>query len=156
VAKDPRSYTSKTVLQRMAIISAGVIMNLITGTMMFCGAFMLGLKSNPSTIGSVSPGSPAWVAGIQPGDTIYDIDGYDIVTFNDVSRRVTLSWKKVDLKGKHHDGTEYHEIIVPYKTKKGTGSAIGVAPADSLKLVAPMDPPIPHVFEGTPRPLQLL
>ena len=36
VAADPRSYTSKSVPQRMAIISAGVIMNLITGWMFFC------------------------------------------------------------------------------------------------------------------------
>ena len=62
IAKDPRSYTSKTVPQRMAIISAGVIMNLITGTMMFCGAFLLGLHSMPSVVGGVSPGSPAWAA----------------------------------------------------------------------------------------------
>ena len=149
VARDPRSYTSKTVLQRMAIISAGVIMNLITGTMMFCGAFMMGLDSVPSTIGAVSPGSPAWVAGIQPGDNIYNIDGYRIVTFSDIMRRVTLSWEKVDLKGKHHDGTDYHEVIIPFKSKDDNRSAIGVTKANSLRIVQSPNELIQHVFTGT-------
>lgn len=149
VARDPRSYTAKTVLQRMAIISAGVIMNLITGTMMFCAAFMMGLDSVPSTIGAVSPGSPAWVAGIQPGDNIYNIDGYRIVTFSDIMRRVTLSWEKVDLRGKHHDGTDYHEIIIPFKSKDDNRSTIGVAKANSLKLVSSPNDLVQHVFAGT-------
>ncbi|MDB5388632.1 MAG: peptidase [Planctomycetaceae bacterium] len=134
VAKDPRSYTSKTVPQRMAIISAGVIMNMITGTMMFCTAFMMGLESVPSKVGGTSPGSPAWSAGIQPGDEITEIDGYKIVTFSDIMRRVTLSWEKVDLRGVHHDGTEYHEIIVPFKSKDDFRSAIGVLQPYSLTL----------------------
>lgn len=149
VARDPRSYTAKTVFQRMAIISAGVIMNLITGTMMFCAAFMMGLESVPSTIGAVSPGSPAWVAGIQPGDNIYNIDGYRIVTFSDIMRRVTLSWEKVDLRGKHHDGTDYHEVIVPFKSKDDNRSAIGVTKANSLKIVSSSNELIQHVFTGT-------
>lgn len=149
IAKDPRSYTSKTVLQRMAIISAGVIMNLITGTMMFCAAFMMGLESVPSTIGAVSPGSPAWVAGIEPGDTIDNIDGYNIVTFSDIMRRVTLSWEKVDLKGKHHDGTPYEEVIIPFKSKDDNRSAIGVTKANSLTLVSSADEMIQPAFAGT-------
>ncbi len=149
VARDPRSYTAKTVLQRMAIISAGVIMNLITGTMMFCAAFMMGLDSVPSTIGAVSPGSPAWVAGIQPGDNIYNIDGYRIVTFSDIMRRVTLSWEKVELSGKHHDGTDYHETIIPFKSKDDNRSAIGVTKANSLRIVDSSNELIQHVFTGT-------
>ena len=149
VARDPRSYTAKTVLQRMAIISAGVIMNLITGTMMFCAAFMMGLDSVPSTIGAVSPGSPAWVAGIQPGDNIDNIDGYRIVTFSDIMRRVTLSWEQVDLRGKHHDGTDYHEVIIPFKSKDDNRSTIGVTKANSLRLVDSTNELIQHVFAGT-------
>lgn len=149
VAKDPRSYTAKTVFQRMAIISAGVIMNLITGTMMFCAAFMMGLNSHPSIIGTVDPGSPAWVAGIQPGDTITNIDGYKIVTFSDVMRRVTLSWEQVDLQARHHDGTEYREIIRPYRSKDNNRAAIGITRAFSLKLVKDPKDPKAHIVTGS-------
>jgi regulator of sigma E protease len=148
VAKDPRSYTSKTVPQRMAIISAGVIMNIITGTMMFSAAFMMGLESIPSKVGGTSPGSPAWVAGIQPGDEIVEIDGYKVVTFNDIMRRVTLSWEQVDLRGVRHDGTEYRETIIPYKSKDDYRSTIGVTMPQSLRLNRKNDESIPPVAPG--------
>lgn len=149
VAKDPRSYTSKTVPQRMAIISAGVIMNMITGTMMFCAAFMMGLESVPSKIGATTPGSPAWSAGIQPGDEITDIDGYKIVTFSDIMRRVTLSWEKVDLHGVHHDGSKYEEIIFPFKSKDDFRSAIGVLQPYSLTLNRDVNDTYLHLAPGT-------
>ncbi|MCA9067128.1 MAG: site-2 protease family protein, partial [Planctomycetaceae bacterium] len=42
IAENPRSYTAKSVPQRMAIISAGVIMNVITGFLFYVGAMWLG------------------------------------------------------------------------------------------------------------------
>ena len=42
---DPRSYPAKTVLQRMAIISAGVIFNLIFGCLFAATAYMLGVNT---------------------------------------------------------------------------------------------------------------
>ncbi len=148
IAKDPRSYTSKTVPQRMAIISAGVIMNLITGTMMFCGAFLLGLHSMPSVVGGVSPGSPAWAAGIQAGDTIHNIDGYPVVTHQDIIRRVTLSWEKIDLRGRHHDGTEYQATIHPLKLKDNS-NIIGVGRPRSLQLFPENKEKLPPVAPGS-------
>lgn len=132
IARDPRSYTSKTVPQRMAIISAGVIMNLVTGTMMFGLAFLLGLESQPSTVGAVSPGSPAWVAGMRPGDRITNIDGHQIQTFQDTLRRVTLSWETVEIGGVRPDGSKFQETITPVKLDNR--NTIGVSPASSLKI----------------------
>lgn len=67
---DPRSYTAKSVPQRMAIISAGVIFNLIFGVIFAAIAFNMGVPYMPAQIGFVQPGSPAWHAGLQPGDEI--------------------------------------------------------------------------------------
>ena len=134
VAKDPRSYTAKTVPQRMAIISAGVIMNLITGTMMFGGALAIGLDDTPSRLGGIVPGSPAWVAGLQAGDLITRIDGHDVRSFTDITRRVTLAWEKIDLQAERADGTKFSDIIVPEKHKKESRSTIGVLPSFSLEL----------------------
>ena len=41
---DPRSYKNKTVGQRMAIISAGVIMNIILACVLFMIVFMIGME----------------------------------------------------------------------------------------------------------------
>jgi regulator of sigma E protease len=74
VALDPRSYTAKSVPQRMAIISAGVIMNLIFAVIFAAVAYRFGVRYVPTVIGSTTPGYPAWQAGIQPGDKVVQID----------------------------------------------------------------------------------
>lgn len=70
---DPRSYPAKSVLQRMAIISAGVIMNLIFAVIFASIAYRIGVDYNPCEIGNVLPGDPAWQAGLQPGDKVIQI-----------------------------------------------------------------------------------
>lgn len=75
VELDPRSYPAKAVWQRMIIISAGVVMNLITGVMFAAIAFGYGVPYTPSIIGGVTPGGPAWKAGMTPGGQVVSVDG---------------------------------------------------------------------------------
>jgi hypothetical protein len=77
------------------------------------------------------------------------IDGYSVVTFSDIMRRVTLSWEQVDLEGQHHDGQKYHEFIVPFKSKDDRRSAIGVLQPYSLILNRPPTDLFHHVAAGT-------
>lgn len=70
---DPRSYPAKTVLQRLAIISAGVIMNLIFAVIFSAVAYKMGVKYIPTIIGSTSPGLSAWHVGLKPGDRILQL-----------------------------------------------------------------------------------
>ena len=72
-ALDPRSFPAKPVWQRMIIISAGVVMNMITGVIFAAIAFGVGVEYNPAIVGSVTPGGPAWQAGIEPGGQIVSI-----------------------------------------------------------------------------------
>ncbi len=71
---DPRSYPAKSVPQRMAIISAGVVMNLIFAVVFATIAYLMGVSYTPCQVGATSVGDPAWVAGIQPGDRIIQLD----------------------------------------------------------------------------------
>ncbi len=57
---DPRSYLAKSVPQRMAIISAGVIFNLIFAVVFAAFAFRSGVDYAPPNVGSVVGGGPAW------------------------------------------------------------------------------------------------
>lgn len=70
---DPRSYPAKPVYARMIIISAGVIMNLISAVFMAATAYSIGVPYTPTVIGQVVGGSPAWENGIQPGDHIVQV-----------------------------------------------------------------------------------
>ena len=70
---DPRSYPAKSVPARMAIISAGVIMNMIFAGIFAAIAFRLGVPFTPCEIGRVSPGSPAWKHDLRGGDKIIQL-----------------------------------------------------------------------------------
>jgi regulator of sigma E protease len=69
-AFDPRSYQAKSVPQRMLIISAGVIMNLIFAVLMAAVAYSIGVPYTPTIIGNVPPGTSGWAKGIRPGDHV--------------------------------------------------------------------------------------
>ncbi len=67
---DPRSYPAKPVWQRMIIISAGVVMNLIFAVILAAAAYWSGVPYPPTVAGSTLAGSPSWEAGIQTGDQV--------------------------------------------------------------------------------------
>ena len=67
---DPRSYPAKPVWQRMIIISAGVVMNLIFAVFLAGAAYRFGVPITPTVVGSTIGGGPGWQAGMQVGDQI--------------------------------------------------------------------------------------
>ena len=72
---DPRSYLCQSVPRRMAIISGGVIMNVIFAFIAAVIAFEVGVKQQPCEVGGVIPGDAAWKAGFRIGDRILMIAG---------------------------------------------------------------------------------
>lgn len=88
---DPRSYVAKSVPQRMAIISAGVIMNLIFAYIVVACCYRAGLPYEPCVVTYVAPGAPAWEAGLRNGDEILEIDGTKKPYFvDDLMQRTAL------------------------------------------------------------------
>ncbi len=92
IALDPRSYMAKSVPQRMAIISAGVVMNVIFAFIFAVIAYSMGVPEIVCGISGVVPGEPAWRADLQPGDRILAIEGYHgPVRFRDLRSAVALT-----------------------------------------------------------------
>jgi len=89
-AWDPRSYPAQSVPKRMAIISAGVIMNVIFAVLMASLAYGLGVKELTCTISSVRTGGAAWKAGLRTGDEIIKIGDRENPIFNDLRHGVTV------------------------------------------------------------------
>ena len=88
---DPRSYLAKTVPQRMAIISAGVIMNIIFAFIVSTICYgMLGVDQVACVVGNVLSGDAAWRAGLQTGDEIVQIGDQKNPLFRDLQRGVNL------------------------------------------------------------------
>jgi regulator of sigma E protease len=89
-AWDPRSYPAQSVPERMAIISAGVIMNVIFAVIMASWAFGLGVRELTCTVSSVRSGGAAWRAGLRTGDEIVAINGRRNPIFNDLKHGLTV------------------------------------------------------------------
>lgn len=94
---DPRSYLAKSVPQRMAIISAGVIMNVIFAFVVAVVAYGMGVYQIVCGVGAVAPGEAAWRADLRVGDEILAIDGKRVYRFQDLQHAVSLSERGTDV-----------------------------------------------------------
>ena len=88
---DPRSYLAKNVPQRMAIISAGVIMNLIFAVVFAVVAYLCGVKQSPTIVGGVTAGGAAWQAGLEANDEVLEIAGQPVRTFRHMTEDIVTA-----------------------------------------------------------------
>jgi regulator of sigma E protease len=142
---DPRSYMAQSVPKRMAIISAGVVMNLIFAVIFAAIAYRCGVQYIPCVVGNASPGDPAWTQGIRPGDKIIQFDGEkpsEYLRFdNDLLMNVVLTGASndLDLMVRRYGADKVEKITVQPSNahKADTGRVvIGVSPASTTKLGA--------------------
>jgi regulator of sigma E protease len=136
---DRRSYLAKSVPQRMAIISAGVIMNIIFAFIFAAIAYGMGVKYLPSIVSETIPGSPAWQAGLEPGDEIVKIGDRVDPTFMQLMGGVTLGDTENGIPCeilRAADGQITSMTLKP-KQRRGQLAMIGVSGPQSLVLHAP-------------------
>jgi regulator of sigma E protease len=88
---NPRSYLAKSVPQRMAIISAGVIMNMIFAFIFAMIAYTLGVRQIACGVGTVVAGGPAWQADLHSGDKIVEINGKKALLFRDLLQKIPVA-----------------------------------------------------------------
>lgn len=155
IAQDPRSYSAKSVPQRMGIISAGVIMNIVTGLLFFAAAFGIGVETVPAELGSIQIGSPAWVANLEPGDritAIREVDDDDfrhVETFGDIMRGVALTDGAVVIRGVQPDGKTFQMRLQP--DASGSRRIIGAGPqSGGLQVIRPKLAGARVALPGTP------
>ena len=86
---EAKSFSHKPVLQRIAVVAAGPIFNLLLALLIFCASFgFTGMQVLTTEIGQVREGSPAHKAGLKKGDLIIAIDGVDTDTWPQLKERV--------------------------------------------------------------------
>jgi regulator of sigma E protease len=148
----PRSFKNKTVLQRMLIISAGVIMNILLGALFFILVYRLhGVEKQPADVSTLEAGGPAWKAAVRTDSRIIRIDDLDNPFFEDLKIYVALSSQhhKIPFTFVWHDGTVKVLEIEPRRDGNDKVPVIGVAPPARLKLSSAKskkfrDSPVPY------------
>ncbi len=156
----PRSFKNKTVGQRMLIISAGVIMNVILGCVLFIVVYYnRGIPEKPAVVGHVDAGGALWTKGIPSGALITDLDGIHDPTFKNLQRKVILSGKGEELPftfklfGPNGEVTETKTVdLLPRLDVNDQNPVVGVAPPLQLRLRPKPEKPADYLpaVKGSP------
>jgi regulator of sigma E protease len=84
-----QSFFGQSVGRRAAVVVAGPLTNFILAIVLFAAVFMVvGKQIAVPRVSAVEQGSPAAMAGFQPGDLVTAIDGRKIDNFVDMQRIV--------------------------------------------------------------------
>jgi regulator of sigma E protease len=87
-AKDPRSFGSQKTWKRFLVILAGPVMNLLFAFLFAVVALTAYGDIVPAIHSITEQGSPADVAGMQPGDILYAVDGARIEYYEDAVAKI--------------------------------------------------------------------
>jgi regulator of sigma E protease len=135
----PRSFKNKTVGQRMLIISAGVIMNVLFGCAAFIAVARLhGVPRMMANVSQTEAGSPFWKMGGRSGSRITQIGDVKNPDFSDLKRTVALSPPGAELTIKTEpmapEGAALDGKVKPRSEKTDPMPVIGVKPGEQLTL----------------------
>jgi regulator of sigma E protease len=95
---DKDSYNSKSPLQRIAILSGGVLFNFILAIFLFFSIASIGFQSPSPTVGELKEGFPAFESGLQKGDKVLAINGIEVKDWRDLSEIISDSSGSLDFK----------------------------------------------------------
>ncbi len=133
---DPRAFNNKTPWQKLSIVSAGAIMNLVLAVVLFA---IVGAAEGYilPIIGEVSPNSPAMKAGIQVGDKITKVNKVNIDRWDQFLNEIYTS-KGESMNIEIVRNSQVKEIsITPVKNEKENRYMIGIATSGVEKKLNP-------------------
>jgi len=132
-------FASQPPGKRAVIFAAGATMNLLFGFAAFAVAFGLGVSFQAPEVGHVQPGSPAWYAGIRPGDQISAIDGKRVEAFMDVAVAAALGGERERTISIMRNGRTKQVTVVPRVDPVLGMPTIGIQPSVT-RVVARTEP----------------
>lgn len=126
---DEGAFSNKSSLQKLSIVSAGPIMNLILAVVLF--SIIGGIKGYlVPVVNKVVPDLPAQVAGIQEGDKILKVNNKKILTWQDFYTQVYMNkGEAIDVTVKRENETKTTKVT-PIKDEKENRYIVGVYPTE--------------------------
>ena len=125
-SKDPRAFNNKTPGQKLSIVSAGAIMNLILAVVLFTIVGAVEGGSVLPVVGEVVTDSPAMKAGILVGDKITKVNSDNIKSWDDfIIEMSTNKGESLNLEVSR-DSKVQQLVLKPLKDEKEKKFIIGI------------------------------
>ena len=139
---EPWEFMSKSPVQKIFIISAGVIMNIILAIIIFAiltFASGIGELDQTTVISSVTDDYPAAAAGMEAGDKIVSIDGIDINSWVELTDyihsrpkvEIEVTWMRDELL--YTENITTRSDMVPYEGELKNFGMIGIVPTVNVR-----------------------
>ena len=131
---DPRFFENKTPGQRFWVFVAGVMMNFLIAIPLFIIVNCIGQRVPDNTITEISDGSPAFAAGIEPGDVLLGVVNNPATAAADITDAMwaegaTETWDTVVRRFMIRKDDENLWL----KIKRGDETRVVMLPADELR-----------------------
>lgn len=83
------SFNHQNVFEKIAIVAAGPVMNLIFAFILFATLGKMGPPEVGTTVGDIAQTTPAYRAGLRYGDSIKSVNGVEITYFDEMTRELS-------------------------------------------------------------------
>jgi regulator of sigma E protease len=146
---DPRGFHSKPAYQRLLVLLAGPSANFVVAALIMTGIYLGQVNSDPGKVVGVGVPSPAYAAGVRPGDSIQSVNGQAIRQPDDI-RRLESAHPDQALQFvlRHPDGRVVNVSIQPAYDPTYKLYLIGIQ-------TAPVVTPLEAVQAGAKFPIEL-
>jgi len=154
----PWEFRSKPIWQRMFVISAGVIMNIILAVVIFWGInYSQGKVVRETTeIGYVTQESPAEKAGLTKGDKVVSINGHKVQYWDDIAKLIYIDTMGDDVVfAVDRNGKPVERHIARSSIPEPTDVAFGIVPTQTEIVVSMVSSGMPADKVGL-QPLDVL
>ncbi len=125
----PHLFINKSVWQRIAVVVAGPAANvLLTFLIIYAMLIGFGRYTVPPVLDGVVAGSVAESAGLEPGDRVLSVDGYEVRGFSDFQRLVSTSPERaVSIEVKRGDKVlDFSLVPEPVEIKDAFGNPLRI------------------------------
>jgi regulator of sigma E protease len=154
----PWEFRARPLWQRMLVICAGVLMNILLALLIFWGINYVQGRTvrETTTVGYVAAGSPADSAGLQAGDRILTVNGSAITQWDEVTSGIFLADITRDAVLTLRRGGTETEVLLPRRLLADpTEGSLGAYPEGTALTVTGIIPGMPAERAGL-KPLDVI